>query len=184
MEDECFGIAQCHGIQPFPGVREFRNSQEPRSSNMFLEFRDSMYSVIPWKSANPISWCRLLGCRPEEKAVNQMIVQEWLPHCQASQCSLHNAPIVRLLLKVAVNGTHQCESLNFCGAPGPVPLTLGGRKRSGAFDAVWPSATKMGAGRTSPRLDLHSILRSFHREMIHQVGLCRGTCGLVAMTSA
>ena len=34
----------------------------------------------------------------------------------ASQCSLHNAPIFRLLLKVAVNGTHQCESLNFCGA--------------------------------------------------------------------
>ena len=32
-----------------------------------------------------------------------------------SQCSLHNAPIFRLLLKVAVNGTHQCESLNFCG---------------------------------------------------------------------
>ena len=33
----------------------------------------------------------------------------------SSQCSLHNAPIFRLLLKVAVNGTHQCESLNFCG---------------------------------------------------------------------
>ena len=36
--------------------------------------------------------------------------------CLLSQCSLHNAPIFRLLLKVAVNGTHQCESLNFCGA--------------------------------------------------------------------
>ncbi len=36
-----------------------------------------------------------------------------------SQCSLHNAPIFRLLLKVAVNGTHQCESLNFCGAYRP-----------------------------------------------------------------
>ena len=36
-----------------------------------------------------------------------------------SQCSLHNAPIFRLLLKVAVKGTHQCESLNFCGALGP-----------------------------------------------------------------
>ena len=34
---------------------------------------------------------------------------------RVSQCSLHNAPIFRLLLKVAVNGTHQCESLNFCG---------------------------------------------------------------------
>ena len=30
-----------------------------------------------------------------------------------SQRSPHNAPIFRLLLKVAVNGTHQCELLNF-----------------------------------------------------------------------
>ncbi len=30
----------------------------------------------------------------------------------ASQRSLHNAPIFRLLLKVAVNGTHQCDFLN------------------------------------------------------------------------
>ena len=39
-----------------------------------------------------------------------------------SQCSLHNASIFRLLLKVAVNGTHQCESLNFCGTL--VPTTM------------------------------------------------------------
>ena len=38
--------------------------------------------------------------------------------CQgvSSQRSLHNAPIFRLLLKVAVNGTHQCDFQNFCGA--------------------------------------------------------------------
>ena len=36
-----------------------------------------------------------------------------------SQRSLHNAPIFRLLLKVAVNGTHQCDFLNFCGGRGP-----------------------------------------------------------------
>ena len=35
-----------------------------------------------------------------------------------SQRSLHDAPIFRLLLKVAVNGTHQCDFLNFCGAFG------------------------------------------------------------------
>ena len=35
--------------------------------------------------------------------------------CCSSQRSLHNAPIFRLLLKVAVNGTHQCDFLNFCG---------------------------------------------------------------------
>ena len=39
--------------------------------------------------------------------------------CQASQRSLHNAPIFRLLLKVAVNGTHQCDFHNFCGAFAP-----------------------------------------------------------------
>ena len=36
----------------------------------------------------------------------------------ASQRSLHNAPIFRLLLKVAVKGTHQCDFLNFCGTSG------------------------------------------------------------------
>ncbi len=40
-------------------------------------------------------------------------------HVAASQRSLHNAPIFRLLLKVAVNGTHQCGCLNFCGSFGP-----------------------------------------------------------------
>ena len=38
---------------------------------------------------------------------------------RASQRSLHYAPIFRLLLKVAVNGTHQCDFLNFCGASVP-----------------------------------------------------------------
>ena len=33
----------------------------------------------------------------------------------SSQRSLHSAPIFRLLLKVAVNGTHQCDSHNFWG---------------------------------------------------------------------
>ena len=31
----------------------------------------------------------------------------------ASQRSLHYAPIFRLLLKVAVNGAHQCDSIEF-----------------------------------------------------------------------
>ena len=36
-----------------------------------------------------------------------------------SQRSLHNAPIFRLLLKVAVKGTHQCDCINFWGALAP-----------------------------------------------------------------
>ena len=51
----------------------------------------------------------------------------WQHHCNgnrgrpltASQRSLHNAPIFRLLLKVAVNGTHQCDFPNFCGQQCP-----------------------------------------------------------------
>ena len=39
-----------------------------------------------------------------------------LRYLGVSQRSLHNAPIFRLLLKVAVNGTHQCDFPNFCGA--------------------------------------------------------------------
>ena len=44
----------------------------------------------------------------------------WLPNGKGlgnrpSQRSLHNAPIFRLLLKVAVKGTHQCDLSNFCG---------------------------------------------------------------------
>jgi hypothetical protein len=79
MEEDCFGITQFHWMQPPQCVCESRNPEEPRSSNMFLEFRNLMYSVITGNSANPISWCRILGCWPKEKAVNQMIVQEWLP---------------------------------------------------------------------------------------------------------
>ena len=33
--------------------------------------------------------------------------------CGTSQRSLQDAPIFRLLLKVAVKGTHQCDFLNF-----------------------------------------------------------------------
>ena len=36
-----------------------------------------------------------------------------------SQRSLHNEPIFRLLLKVAVKGTQQCDLPNFCGASCP-----------------------------------------------------------------
>ena len=42
--------------------------------------------------------------------------QPWVWEMWSSQRSLHNAPIFRLLLKVAVNGTHQCDLSNFCGA--------------------------------------------------------------------
>ena len=52
-----------------------------------------------------------------------------------SQRSLHNAPIFRLLLKVAVNGTHQCDFQNFCGASGLQHIVaLGIRNKAGTAD--------------------------------------------------
>ena len=45
-----------------------------------------------------------------------LIQMLWLPPPCPSQRSLHSAPIFRLLLKVAVNGTHQCDFHNFWGA--------------------------------------------------------------------
>ena len=43
-------------------------------------------------------------------------------HTRASQRSLHNAPIFRFLLKVAVNGTHQCDYSILCEDFGPQPM--------------------------------------------------------------
>ena len=46
-----------------------------------------------------------------------------------SQRSLHNAPIFRLLLKVAVNGTHQCDFPNFCGQQCPTKSKMASQRR-------------------------------------------------------
>ena len=54
-----------------------------------------------------------------KKQLIKRLCRNGFPHCQASQCSLHNAPILRLLLAVAANGTHQCESMICCGAFSP-----------------------------------------------------------------
>ena len=60
--------------------------------------------------------------RPEGSSpTNYSSLQRGGTATRASQRSLHNAPIFRLLLKVAVNGMHQCDFLNFCGALGLQP---------------------------------------------------------------
>ena len=65
----------------------------------------------------------------------------WAPRCSPSQRSLHNAPIFRLLLKVAVNGTHQCDFSNFCGAYGsqlpPPPHPPPNRVPNGCTDRAF-----------------------------------------------
>ncbi len=64
-------------------------------------------------------------------------------HNRASQRSAHSTPIFRLLLKVAVNGAHQCHLLNLgrrFGSNNP-KLALPG------VTAVWPRENKMHVGK-------------------------------------
>ena len=50
-------------------------------------------------------------------ATHLRFTRGFAPQCTwLSQRSLQDAPIFRLLLKVAVKGTHQCDFLNFCGS--------------------------------------------------------------------
>jgi hypothetical protein len=116
-----------------------------------------MYSVIPWNSANPISLCRSLGCRPKEKVLIKWVCRNGFPHCQASQCSLHNAPIFRLLFKVAVNGTHQRESMIFTRSSAPifVVVCLTCKRTAPEFNT---SGAVCAFTARSPRVETHSWL--------------------------
>ena len=67
----------------------------------------------------PDSYLLVLGDFPSITLVQILVachLPSWLR--QPSQRSLHNAPIFRLLLKVAVKGTHQCDFTNFWGSLG------------------------------------------------------------------
>ena len=46
-------------------------------------------------------------------AIAKLILWKEMARSRLSQRSLQDAPIFRLLLKVAVKGTHQCDFLNF-----------------------------------------------------------------------
>ena len=63
------------------------------------------------------SVARYQGC-----VISDLVLDTHPPLELTSQCSLHNAPIFRLLLNVAVNGTHQCESLFFAGRSVPISI--------------------------------------------------------------
>ena len=70
---------------------------------------------------------------------------------EASQRSLHNAPIFRLLLKVAVKGTHQCDFFNFCGAHGPNKSISGARlSPTGVFMPMLVFMRRRGGVTTRP----------------------------------
>jgi hypothetical protein len=57
---------------------------------------------------------KLPGCIETLRRIHYQTSEARRRPGHASQRSLHNAPIFRLLLKVAVKGTHQCDFLNFC----------------------------------------------------------------------
>jgi len=64
---------------------------------------------------------RYVSCMAQETQVGEHLVTCAFSKGdrRSSQRSLHNAPIFRLLLKVAVKGTHQCDFDIFAGAHGP-----------------------------------------------------------------
>ena len=74
----------------------------------------------------------------------------------ASQRSLQDAPIFRLLLKVAVKGTHQCDFFNFWGSLGLPTIRSEDRTRESSFQGF------------------HGIL---HRRYVHtRISCCDVVC--------
>ena len=63
-----------------------------------------------------------------------------LPHA-ASQCSLHSAPIFRLLLNVAVKGTHQCDFFNFLQRVIPQSIAVNAARKA---DEIQSHAVTLG----------------------------------------
>ena len=59
-----------------------------------------------------VQHCRAeASARPPQQTFN--VQESGVPARTTSQCSLQSAPIFRLLLKVAVKGTHQCDFFKF-----------------------------------------------------------------------
>ena len=89
-------------------------------SRSFLQFLCGLRPNTLWTTC---AWANFPDMVHPPTPRNNATTTELIPAMRASplpwpcpsQRSLHNAPIFRLLLKVAVNGTHQCDFLNFCG---------------------------------------------------------------------
>jgi len=84
--------------------------------------RSSVTCAHAWAASLAIAG-QVQRLRREASGIGEVMPEE----VRASQRSLHNAPIFRLLLKVAVKGTHQCDFLNFCGAQWPQRCRLRAR---------------------------------------------------------
>ena len=141
----CTGMAQSQGQHTLWGNSSFAvcHASDCSFCLVFLlafscvfAFSCLVFLVVLCYCASSFCMVLLLGCfcvcAPFLKSINArrkspaLILSLGHAGCKSivSQRSLHNAPIFRLLLKVAVNGTHQCESLNFCGALRPNSTSL------------------------------------------------------------
>jgi len=87
------------------------------SSGTCYRRRGCRQTAVEYHSV-PLSCVWGCGVVPQEGSPGRGTHIASTPSC-VSQRSLHNAPIFRLLLKVAVNGTHQCDFPNFCGQQCP-----------------------------------------------------------------
>ena len=136
------GVRSKHFYTHLDGKRQgLWAKPESRTSKKELKLQSAAERPKPKSSALPCVTHDAHGTRevrrvaqPDTNAVeNQMFPRQRLAqstdamqkHSHALPCgsaphaslqdsaSLHNAPIFRLLLKVAVKGTHQCDFLNF-----------------------------------------------------------------------
>ena len=92
--------------------------------------------------------------------------------CDASQRSLHSTPIFRLLLKVAVNGTHQCDFSNFARPNGP-NCRLSTRSHDpyhtdGTIHSCWPTV----ATSCTPHIRSHCMRRVTPRFLAVRLSSC------------
>ena len=85
----------------------------------------------PQQTASLFFCCKVGKVRKGVRAFRKHIWNASMESHVASQRSLHYTPIFRLLLKVAVNGTRQCDFLIFLRGFGPNNLTKSFRLSSG-----------------------------------------------------
>ena len=85
-----------------------------------------------------------------------------------SQRSLHNAPIFRLLSKVAVNGKHQCDFVDFCGAYGSHVVTTGCTEKAFATHKASIDVAIARSSSAATRLCINLRLQHLSIRLLHQ----------------
>ncbi len=118
-------VAITQATQPHPQTNRcvHNNTTGYTTKVSFLSCR-----TCPWLRPTPSGNCDVCGNRSvqwpslfEPNIIGDFVTRQWVlawaKRC-ASRISLQNAPILRLLLKVAAKGTHQCDFNHFGGTFG------------------------------------------------------------------